>query len=184
MTAYVTDDEFREWADVQGHVEASQMPGLDLVLSAASKAIDSHCGRTFGAAGTSEARIFDGGTCKVYLDDFATVTLVEESSDRTTWSTVSTYWTGPNNTTPKYWIEGNYRFARWVRVTGTYGYGSTPDEVKLSTLMKSAKLWKRKATPTGVEGFGDFGVVRISTREDADIIGLLADLVRVDGMIA
>ena len=48
------------------------------------------------------------------------------------------------------------------------------------TLMKAAKLWKRKDTPNGVEGFADFGVVRVSTREDPDIMALIAPLRRMD----
>lgn len=44
---------------------------------------------------------------------------------------------------------------------------------KLAVLMKAARLWKRKDSPTGIEGMGDFGVAYISTREDSDIIGML-----------
>ncbi len=61
-----------------------------------------------------------------------------------------------------------------LEVTANWGWPAVPDAVKQSTLMYSARLYSRKASPLGVIGVGDFGPVRIS-RSDPDIAHLLMD---------
>jgi len=175
--SYATPEEFRNWIGVQGHVDPAQLPHLSLVLSAATQAVDDYCGRTFATTTSSAARIF-AGSGRVMIDDAVTVTAVATSPDRVTWTALTTYLLDPPNSTPKTTLVDTP--GPYTKVTGTWNYGSTPDNVKLATLMKAAKLWKRRDTPTGVEGFGDFGVVRISNREDSDIVALLANYRRAD----
>ncbi len=43
-----------------------------------------------------------------------------------------------------------------------------PENVRLATLQLAAREFRRRLSPGGVEGFGDFGAVRI-TRVDPDI---------------
>lgn len=179
---YVSDNELQEWLNIPAG-DQSVKANITLALAAADQAINDYCGRTFGAYATASTKIFEGGRCRIFTDDFNTVSLVEQSSDRTTWATVATYWTGPDNVSPKYRIEGNYAFSRWVRVTATWGH-PVPDSVKQAELLIAGKLYKRALSVTGVEGFGDFGVVRIARSTDPDVAMLLDPLRRVDGMIA
>jgi hypothetical protein len=116
------------------------------------------------------------------IDDAQTVTLVEHSADHIVWIAVPTiyWWTNPENTLPKTTVVSPVGFLEWVRVTGTFGFGTVPASVKRATLMMAAKLHKRRDSISGVEGFGDFGVVRVSTRQDADIVNLLSQYTRWD----
>lgn len=48
----------------------------------------------------------------------------------------------------------------------------TPQQEQ-AIMIKCAKLWRRRDSTDGVAAFGDFGVVRVSSYEDADVIALL-----------
>lgn len=52
----------------------------------------------------------------------------------------------------------------------------TPN-VRLACLMHAARLYKRKNSPEGVAGFGEFGTVRVS-RFDPDVEDLLSPFFR------
>ena len=178
--AYVTLAEFR---DHLGPIAQSQTNDamLALALAAAEESVNQHCGRTFGAVGASETRTFDGGSCRILIDDCSAFTAVTHSVDRTTFSAVTvTPWLEPANTSPKTTLVATSPFDRWVRVTGTFGYGSTPSSVKTATLIKAARIFKRRESPTGVEGSSEFGLVRITRGEDADCVLLLSPYVRAD----
>jgi len=178
MSAYATKDELREWLKIpRGDTSPDTL--IDLAIAAASDSINEYTGRNFDETSTSEARIFDGG-CPVFIDDAQTVTLVEQSSDRTTWTTVTGTWLEPDNTIPKTKLRTTSPFARWVRATGTWGYGSVPDRVKMATLIKAARLYERRKSTTGVIGVTDFGEVRISRQSDPDVADLLDPLRRAD----
>lgn len=183
--AYATVDDVRRHLGYQDGFSADD----DLIadaLAAAVEVIDDYCGRSFGSVSTSSARIFDGGTSRCPIDDAATVTLVEHSADRKTWTTVlaADWWTEPANTTPIKVVGSLVPFLPFVRVTGTWGHGATvPSAVSRATVMLAAKLHKRRDSVTGVEGFADFGVVRISNRTDPDIALLLDGYRRADRFI-
>ena len=53
----------------------------------------------------------------------------------------------------------------------------------MPTVMKAARLYSRCKSVTGVEGFADFGVVRVSRSEDPDIAALLDPRRRADHAI-
>lgn len=179
--AYATVNDLRAHLDFDDANRARDAE-LESLLDVVTAAVEQHCGRTFGAVSSSGARIFPGGTTRCLIDDAATVTIVQDSSDRQTWSTVATtdWWTEPANSTPYTVVEAAVPLARFVKVTGTWGHGATvPAPVKHATVMWAARLWKRRQSVSGVEGFGEFGPVRIS-RHDADIEGLLAGFRRAD----
>lgn len=160
---------------------AADDPALELALYGAEQAVNDYTGRTFGAVTASTSRIFDGGTTCCLIDDATAVTVVEQSSDRQTWSTVATtaWWTEPANSTPKTVVGCSLPLSRFVRVTGTWGYSATvPPTVKLATLFKAARLLKRKDSPLGIEGGEAFGPVYVSRREDPDVVLLLEPLRR------
>lgn len=180
--SYADVDDLREYLGYQRGVEADS-PLLDDALTVAQVAVDDYTGRTFGAVGTASTRIFLGWTHRILIDDCTTVTLVEQSSDRHTWTTVTStaWWTEPANTTPITTVVGIAPFLQHVRVTGTWGHAATvPAAVKRATLMIAARYHKRRDSVTGVEGFGDFGVVRINRSTDSDVAALLDPLRRAD----
>lgn len=61
-----------------------------------------------------------------------------------------------------------------LQVTARWGWSATPEPVRKAATLAAMRLYKRKDTPLGFEGFQDFGAVRI-TRIDPDIAELLAD---------
>lgn len=182
---YATVEMLRDWMGVQGQVQNADLPGAGLVLAATDRAIDAYCGRTFAVASTdiedATARIYAGNCGRCYIDDHTAVVSVEVSANRVTWTEVDGWWSGPDNADVSTFVESDTPFGRWVRVTALWGWPAVPAEVEPAALLKAARLWKRRDTPTGVEGFGDF-VVRISRSEDADVAALLAPLRRGDRM--
>jgi hypothetical protein len=66
-----------------------------------------------------------------------------------------------------------------VRVTAVWGWPSIPEEIKNATLLKAARLFRRKDSPEGIRGFSDMGVVRV-TRYDPDYDNLIGRYVRVE----
>lgn len=57
-----------------------------------------------------------------------------------------------------------------VQVTAAWGWAAVPDPVKQTALIQGARLFKRKTSPEGVlNGFQDFGPVRVSSRIDPDL---------------
>lgn len=64
-----------------------------------------------------------------------------------------------------------------VRVTAIWGWPTVPESIKTATMLKAARLFRRKDSPEGIRGFSDFGVVRV-TRYDPDYDGLINDYVK------
>lgn len=77
---------------------------------------------------------------------------------------------------------GDHRFVigyprATLQITAQFGWSAVPDEVKQATLMKAARLFRRKESPLGVIGFDEFGATRI-TRHDSDVVEMLQPYVR------
>lgn len=183
MTDYIERDALRDWLKIPAG-DKTMDAFLTLAITAASRSVDDFTGRVFGPVASSAARIFEAGRCRFFTDDFTAVSLVEHSTDRVTWTTVTGWWALPDNVSPKYRIEAPTTFSRWGRVTATYGYGSIPAQAEEATMLKAARLYERRKSTTGVIGITDFGEVRISRQSDPDCVELLTPLQRVDGMIA
>lgn len=182
----ITVDDLRSYLGIGSYTGNDDNPHLKRALDAATTAVGRYTGRTFTAPGdTGTVRVFRAPRMSagpLYVDDFVDdPTTITESSDRTSWSTVTDDWfTGPDNLTTRYVIEGRY-WDRHVRVTAKWGVDSTLiAEAELPTLMKAARIYKRRDSVSGVEGFGEFGVVRITRASDPDIAELLDPLVRMD----
>lgn len=166
---------------------------LAVCATAASRAIDSHCGRRFYLDTTATARTFaprSYGFCPV--DDLVTTTAFTVKTDSGGTGTFDQTWAatdyqtepansiGPNGST---WpVTGLTAIAaltfpcdvrRRVQVTATWGWPAVPPEVAQAAYLLGSELYKRKDAPFGVAGVADFGVLRI--REDARYTALLAD---------
>lgn len=160
---------------------------LEAAITAASRMLDDYTGRFFYKDGTTQspvARYFttaDWYNCQI--DDIVTITeiAVDNSFDQTYSSVFSTsdYLTEPVNNPRKGWpytrilASGAYVFPAYipqaVRVTGIWGWNAVPSEIAMATLIQATRLFARKQSPFGIAGAPDMGVVRLSSRLDADV---------------
>ena len=60
-----------------------------------------------------------------------------------------------------------------VSVTAKWGWANVPDEVKLATILKAVRLYRRKFSPDGAAGGFTLPVIKVTTREDPDVAMLL-----------
>lgn len=60
-----------------------------------------------------------------------------------------------------------------LRIIGTYGWASVPDEVEQATRLLTVRWWKRKDSPLGVQGFADMPAMYVRG-SDPDVERLLA----------
>lgn len=185
--AYATLVELREYIGMTDNVSASDTD-LTRALAAASARVDGICGRTFATA-ASATKVYDVGfgyVERVWIDDVSTTAglVVEQSYDAAGWSAVTGWRLGPVTPYagfPYTHLEANIMGTTfpgmYARVTGSFGWAAVPDSVKQATLLIAHKLFRRRSSPTGVEGVADFGPVRVS-RTDPDVSALLSDYTR------
>jgi hypothetical protein len=186
---YATVDEFKGWITLSDPID-------DLVISdaltAASRAIDKFTKTHFWQTSAGTNRVFD--TCDPWwlrINDAAAVTAVATDTDSD--GTYETVWAGSDyqllplnpdaapETLPFSEIAAigaqsfplATRRQGLVRVTGTWGWPTVPEAVFQATLLTTNRLLKRRRSPEGVAGFDDFGVIRISPRDDPDAVRLL-----------
>lgn len=191
---YATLVQFKQRVGIDT-TDANRDTDIELIIQAASRKIDQHCGRVFYAGTAGVARYFKAqGIYRVYTDDFTAITelATDDNGDGThenTWAATD-YIKLPVNAPfgwPYTYIEtsvyGNYTFPRGltngVKITGTWGWTAVPDEVREACLLIGNRLWQRKAAPFGVAGSNEFGVPTIITKIDPDAADLLQPYVRI-----
>lgn len=195
------------WSDLADHLGVSSLVDdstdaqlMQLALVSAEQQVASHCGRVFDvAATTASARVFhpqNAGCC--YTDDIGSLTdLVVRSDDdddgvyETVWS-ASAFLLRPLNglndgmvvpwthitavqTTPYFRLHDRRPS---VQVTARWGWPSTPDAVRMATVLLAAQVFRAKDAPLGVAGFGETGVVRL--RDLPMVTALLRPYRRMD----
>jgi hypothetical protein len=166
-------------------------------LTTASRDIDRDTGRRFYLDGSASARVFNPRNrqvptaegMKLLIDDVGDITGLTVEVGTTinnAWSTITTgYETGPENALvrgdPVTWLLRAY--IPWVyyplqriRVTAVWGWPTVPDQIKEACLLRAARLFKRRESPDGTVGAGDFGVIRVG-RYDPDYDGLIQPFV-------
>ena len=171
---------------------------LELAIESASREIDSYTERVFFNTGaTAISRVYIPQD--LYLletDDIVSVTSIKSDSTGEggfdlTWDAAD-YQLEPLNgiaggiTTPftriravgsKLWPIYEPRDINAgqasVEITGVFGFASVPIAVKQATILSALRAYKRYESPTGVLGFSDVGVVRVSTRLDPDVSRLI-----------
>jgi len=171
---------------------------LEAAINAASRSIDNYCGRRFWLDGAATARTFvaTSSTSLTVPDGIGTTTglivktdLAGDGTFETTWATTD-YELRPVTAAAAFpeaepWTEirsiGTLVFpaatvsgrSDRVQITAKWGWPAVPDSVAYACRLKAARLVSRKDSPQGVAGFGDFGPVRLTSREDSDVVLLL-----------
>lgn len=191
MVAYRTVAEFKAWLSPP-LTDAVDDANIASALLSASHGIDNYCHTHFWQTPAGTTRIFD--TCDAWrlrINDAAAVTQV--ATDSNSDGTYETVWSagdfqlwplnpafGPE-TQPFTEILAigtrSFPFATrrqgLIQVTGTWGWPTIPESVIESTLLITNRLLKRRGSPEGIAGIDEFGTVRISAREDPDVVRLL-----------
>jgi len=162
---------------------------LEIAIESASRAIDSYTSRNFYSSGTATRYYSPETNHVVETDDIASLVSIKTKDNNdaytVTW-TSSDYQLEPLNglvdgmETPYTRIRaiGDYLFQPLngeasVEIRAVFGYSSVPTQVKNACLIQSSRLMKRLDSPLGVAGFGDLGVIRVSSRLDPDVAQLL-----------
>ena len=191
-TLYATIGELREHLRITDPDDDTR---LTSVLTATCRAIDRYCGQSFSKDDAATARTYKPDHHRrLWTHPFHTTTgLVvktdgtDDGSFDTTWTVTTDYVAAPESgydasgfAVPYTRIEavGSRCFPldthrERVQVTAQWGWDTVPDAVREATLIKAARLFRRRDTPEGIAGGGDFGVVRVSNREDPDVMALL-----------
>lgn len=194
--AYTDEETFRAYIN-----NASAATALvDLALNGASRAIDAYCQRRFWLDDTPVARTFipDSLITVKLQTDIGSTTGLQVATDPSGDGTFDIAWAAsdfqllPQNAAFEFpearpwdtlravgtktfpWLVNTWltRLDR-VQVTARWGWPAVPDAVTQACLLKAARLYFRKDSPQGVAGYGDFGPVRISAKDDADVVLLL-----------
>jgi hypothetical protein len=198
MTDYITRAQLKAHLSIPV-LDTDDDVALARVVASTSRAVEKWCRRrTFGQDAAASTRTFhaDGYGC-VYVDDIATATGLAVATDddddgvfEQSWTVSTDFALEPVNALADdlpvtrlvavgdLWFPAGCARAS-VSVTATFGWPAVPDEVVEATLIKAARLFGRKDTPNGVAGSGEFGVVRITNREDPDVVALLAPFRRL-----
>ena len=160
---------------------------LEAAITAASRMIDDYTERFFYRDGTTQSPVSRYYTPQditvLMIDDVYQITEVAiDAAFDQTYSTVfatSDYLVEPVNAPRKGWpftrilATGSYLYPyplpQSVRVKGIWGWNAVPAEISMATLLQSSRLFARRQSPFGIAGAPDLGVVRLSSRLDADV---------------
>lgn len=200
LNGYCTEDELRE----QLGDAASEFPAslLHRAINSASRDIDEYCGRRFWQDPTPTVRTYRPEyATKAWVEDISTTTGLVVKVDSGLDGTFATTWTlnaefilKPDNAAqdsrPWFLIEavdGNAFYASQrptLQVTARHGPPALPSPINEASILRAGALFMRRKSINGVAGFDGFGVVRISSRRDPDVVELIHPFRRADIMVA
>lgn len=174
---------------------------LEMATESASRLIDGYAARLFYNAGTATRYYVAQDDFVVEVDDLAngtvTITTAQDADGvfDTTWAT-DDYQLEPLNgvldgiawpyTTIR--AVGDYLWPisggeALIKVTGTFGWPSIPIAIKQACIIQASRIYKRLDSPLGVAGFGDMGVMRVSSQLDPDVAQLVLPYKRTRNFI-
>jgi len=159
-------------------------------LEQASRAIDDRCGRAFSLDPVASARILrargrvvadDDGDRLLVPDIGVEPTLIEASGDRASWTTITGWFTGPDDRGAEQAITDITRDRstwsdRWYRITAQWGWPAVPKPIINAALLLANRRFVRLDSPEGVSGWAQEGAIRVS-RFDPDIEDLVSPYV-------
>lgn len=187
----MTAERYASLTDLQARLteRPSQTSALVSLLDTASAAVEDYCHRVFTLDAAASERVYVARLSElVTVDDVADpATAVVSTGSTSSWTMLAAadYWWGPVNSltagrpaevlyaTGAFPVSG----APSVKVFAKWGWPSVPAPVTEAVLLLASRLYARRSSPTGVAGFGDYGVVRVSST-DVDATGLLSGYVR------
>lgn len=196
INAYCTEQQLREQFDDGGSALSQAL--LHRAINSTSRAIEKFCGRRFWIDPTVQTLTFapeDPDFLKLDgFEDIATtdglILKTDSNGDgtyATTWTLGTDFKVGPRNADkhgPAYcWTEleaiGTKAFPVGTRIDSLqliskFGWSAIHEGVEQACILRSAQIFKRRESISGVAGFDGFGVVRISARQDPDVVDLIA----------
>lgn len=165
---------------------------LESIITAASRAIDKQCGRFFYKSSAHEVKYFTADNSH-YIDvgDLVSVTALYTDDDgaRTypnTWATTDydlTPFAAASLSEPEPYLQiectplGNYNFpviSKGVKLDAVFGWPAVPSVITQVCILWSARLYKRLATPLGVQGVSTIGTITMKIPIDPDLVKSLA----------
>jgi hypothetical protein len=163
---------------------------LEVAIESASRLIDGHAQRVFYSLPAITRYYVADSSYTFSIDDVQTISSLQTSTAANgtydvTWAATD-YQLEPLNGysgglfTPYSRIRAVDRYSfpmaggeRTIKVTGTFGWSAVPTTIKQATIIQASRIFKRLDSPLGVAGFGDLGVVRVSSRLDPDVAQLV-----------
>lgn len=203
MTDYATATELGTYLGAA--LGAANAGNAALVLTAASRAVDSFTGRDFSNTTTASTMSFEVRSLyRAFTRDFASTTdlvvALDNSGDGTPDTTLTTadYQLYPLNQYVngigdgvayseirlvsvyyQQWYGGLYRGRRpLLYVTAKWGWAAVPDVIKRATLMLAADMLQDPTTPFGVFGLDQLGAIRV--RNNGRVAAALQPFVRAE----
>jgi hypothetical protein len=198
----------KSWSNLQDDVDDVV---LEAALAASCRSVEAWCRRSFSTDIAATARTYHGtDSWTLDIDDFqSTVGLIVKSDagdngtyDQT-WTITRDYICYPLNGYvsgqtgwPFYTIQatGSRYFPRSglgsgmrprIQVTALWGWAAVPEAVTLATMLKAARLCRRKDMPESSGGFDGGGfhmpLVKVSSRDDPDVTALLSPYLKMTG---
>lgn len=171
---------------------------LEMAVESASRLIDGYTERSFYTAGTATRYFYTQDPYVVQTDDFRSLVTLKTSSNADgvydiTWA-ADDYQLEPMNDFhgglpwPYTRIRaiGDYTFPstpeNTVELTASFGWPNIPTTVTQATIIQASRIFKRLDSPLGVAGFGDIGVMRVSSSLDPDVRMLVEPYRRMRGV--
>lgn len=163
---------------------------LENCIESASRRIDGYCNRFFYQRTATALTLYAGNLYYVGIPDLAAIT--ELATDNNGDGTFSTVWSASdyqlepldrglqNRPATAIRAVSGKTFPLFavprrpgIRVTGTWGWPSIPDDVRDACVMLSMRQFARYQAPLGVMGFGEMGAVTVRA-VDPDVRDLLS----------
>lgn len=198
VNPYCSEQQFREQFDDDSSVLPTAV--VERAINATSRAIEKFTGRKFWTA--------EDPLTFTYRPDESDLAWIRDINSRedivirtdsagdgtyaTTW-TADDYELGPDADADvdgdayAWWrihAVGTLRFPtvgqyRPLEVTALPGWSEIPANVEQACIIRSAAIFKRRESMSGVAGFDGFGAVRISRQRDPDVAALLDDFIKI-----
>lgn len=193
---YVTSAELKSYLDITDTADDAQ---LALAITAASRAIDTHCGRQFGVVTAAEERFYTARWDRrrsrwvIEIDDLMSTTSFDaqvQDAEGNDVGAIDDYVLEPRNAAAKGrpWTSLTVRPTSTylptgardeVAVTALWGWSAVPTSVKQACLLQASRIFARRNSPYGIAGSPDDGSeMRLLARVDVDVAVILASFKR------